>query len=171
MNGTSAMSAIAAFALFGAKKLLRLACVNAAFSMEIFGGIDDAFDEDLHIVKPHPGQIKIADIVRKLYKGSTNITRREDVHDLINSERDNDGPVYETDINVQDVYSIRCTPQILAPVVEAIEATEKVILTEEGYFHIDPHTDYNRYHRHRRLAAMGKSGDHLISYHLAEHRI
>ena len=130
MNGTSAMSAIAAFALFGAKKLLRLACVNAAFSLEIFGGIDDAFDEDLHAVKPHPGQIEIAEIVRKLYNGSGNIIRRDDVHDLINSQRDDNGPVYETNINVQDVYSIRCTPQILAPVSEAIDAVEKVILTE-----------------------------------------
>jgi len=36
----------------GQKKLARLACVNAAFAVEIFGGIDDAFDEDLHEVKP-----------------------------------------------------------------------------------------------------------------------
>ena len=130
MNGTSAMSAIAAFALFGARKLLRLSCVNAAFSMEIFGGIDDAFDEDLHAVKPHPGQIKIADIVRKLYDGSGNIIRRDDVHEMINSKRDSNRPVYETNINVQDVYSIRCTPQILAPVSEAIDAADKVIFTE-----------------------------------------
>ena len=138
INGTSAMSAIGAFALFGAKKLLNLACVNAAFSVEIFGGIDDAFDEDLHAVKPHPGQIKIAGIIRKLYEGSKNIIRREDVHDLINAQRDDNGPVYETDINVQDVYSIRCTPQILAPVSEAIDAAEKVILTESNSSNDNP---------------------------------
>ena len=117
MNGTAAMTAIGAFALFGAKKLLRLACVNAAFSIEIFGGIDDAFDEDLHEVKPHPGQIKIASIIRDLYKGSTNIVLRSHMHDLIRKQQ-KEGIVYETSINVQDVYSIRCTPQILAPVSE-----------------------------------------------------
>lgn len=138
MNGTSAMSAIAAFALFGAKKLLNLACVNAAFAMEIFGGIDDAFDEDLHSVKPHPGQVKIAETVRNLYEGSSNIIRRDDVHDMINSKRDNNGPVYETDINVQDVYSIRCTPQILAPVYEAIDAATKVILIEANSSNDNP---------------------------------
>lgn len=138
MNGTSAMTTIGAFAVFGAKKLLNLACVNAAFAMEIFGGIDDAFDEDLHAVKPHPGQIKIAGMVRNLYKGSSNIIRRDDVHDMINSKRDNNGPVYETDINVQDVYSIRCTPQILAPVAEAIDAAEKVILTEANSSNDNP---------------------------------
>jgi histidine ammonia-lyase len=138
MNGTSAMTALGAFAIFGAKKLLRLACVNAAFAMEIFGGIDDAFDEDLHLVKPHKGQIKIADIVRKLYNGSGNITRRDEVHDKISSARVDDGPVYETEVNVQDVYSIRCTPQILAPVSEAIDAAEKALTTEANSSNDNP---------------------------------
>jgi histidine ammonia-lyase len=130
MNGTSVMSAIAAFATFGASKLLNIACVTAAFGMEIFGGIDDAFDEDLHLVKPHSGQIKIAALIRSLYSGSKNITERKNVHDSINAERDNNAPVFETEINVQDVYSIRCTPQILAPVQEALEYAEKTIVTE-----------------------------------------
>ena len=127
MNGTSVMTALAAFVLFGARKLLRLCCVTTAFSMEIFGGIDDAFDEDLHRVKAHPGQIEIAAIIRSLYKGSKNITLRENMHERIRKES-TDKPVYETTINVQEVYSIRCTPQILAPVHEAIE--QAVFTTE-----------------------------------------
>jgi len=137
MNGTSAMTALAAFALFGAKKLLRLACVNAAFALEIFGGIDDAFDEDLHALKPHPGQKKVADIIRKLYAGSKNITLRKDMHDIIRGQQTNDR-VFETSINVQDVYSIRCTPQILAPVMEAIEAATKTIEIEANSSNDNP---------------------------------
>lgn len=137
MNGTSAMTALAAFALFGAKKLLRLAYVNAAFAIEIFGGIDDAFDEDLHNVKPHPGQLHTADIVRKLYAGSKNITLRKDMHDIIRSQ-ETDGQVFETSINVQDVYSIRCTPQILAPVTEAIQAATKTIEIEANSSNDNP---------------------------------
>ncbi|MBD3391653.1 MAG: histidine ammonia-lyase [Chitinivibrionales bacterium] len=137
MNGTSAMTALAAFALFGAKKLLRIACVNAAFAIEIFGGIDDAFDEDLHAVKPHPGQQAVAGIVRKLYAGSQNITLRKDMHDIIRKQG-RDGPVYETSVNVQDVYSIRCCPQILAPVWEAIDAAEKVLATEANSSNDNP---------------------------------
>jgi histidine ammonia-lyase len=142
MNGTSAMTALAAFALFGAKKLLRLACVNAAFAVEIFGGIDDAFDEDLHEVKPHPGQKKVADIIRRLYDGSRNITLRKDMHDLIRRQKiegpSAGGRVYETSINVQDVYSIRCTPQILAPVMEAIDAAAKTITIEANSSNDNP---------------------------------
>ena len=106
VNGTAAMTALSAFTIFGAKKLLRIACVNAAFAVEIFGGIDDAFDMDLHAVKPH---------------------LRDNMHEQIRTQENSDEPVFETNINVQDVYSIRCTPQILAPVSDAIDnATETI---------------------------------------------
>src|SRR6266702_569102 len=118
-----------ALSIFGAGKLLRIGCVTGAFALEVFGGIDDAFDEDLHLVKPHPGQVEIAGIIRRLYAGSGNITLRAEMHDLIRSEQ-TDGPVYETTINVQDVYSIRCTPQVLAPVTEAIDYAVRVVETE-----------------------------------------
>ncbi|MBE0596283.1 MAG: aromatic amino acid lyase [Desulfuromonadales bacterium] len=137
MNGTSAMTALAAFALFGAKKLLRLSCVTGAFALEIFGGIDDAFDEDLHHVKPHPGQLEVAATIRKLYAGSRNITLRADMHDLIRQQQQG-GPVFETSINVQDVYSVRCTPQVLAPVAEAIEAAVRTVEIEANSSNDNP---------------------------------
>lgn len=129
MNGTSAMTALAAFALFGARKLLNISCVTGAFAIEIFGGIDDAFDEDLHHVKPHLGQLEVAETIRNLYRGSRNITLRSEMHDLIRQQAA-DGPVFETSINVQDVYSVRCTPQVLAPVTEAIAQAVRVVEVE-----------------------------------------
>lgn len=137
MNGTSAMTALAAFALFGAKKLLRLSCVTGAFALEIFGGIDDAFDEDLHRVKPHPGQLGVAETIRSLYRGSGNITLRAEMHEQIRSEK-KDGPVFETSINVQDVYSVRCTPQILAPVAETIEHATRSVEIEANSSNDNP---------------------------------
>jgi histidine ammonia-lyase len=137
MNGTSAMTALAAFALFGAKKLLRLSCVTGAFALEIFGGIDDAFDEDLHRVKPHPGQLEVAETIRNLYRGSGNITLRADMHELIRGQQ-KDGPVYETSINVQDVYSVRCTSQVLAPVAEAIDLAVRTVETEANSSNDNP---------------------------------
>lgn len=138
MNGTAAMTSIAAFTLFGAEKLLNIACVNAAFSIEIFGGIDDAFDEDLHLVKPHPGQIMIADTIKKLYDGTGNITIRKDIHERVRTQSHIDSPVFETNVNVQDVYSIRCTPQVLAPVKEAIDAAVKTVETEANSTNDNP---------------------------------
>lgn len=137
MNGTSAMTALAAFAIFGAQKLLNLSCVTGAFAIEIFGGIDDAFDEDLHRVKPHLGQLEIADNIRKLYQGSGNITLRSEMHELIRDQK-SDGPVFETSINVQDVYSVRCTPQVLAPVAEAIAQAARVVEIEANSSNDNP---------------------------------
>ncbi len=138
MNGTAAMTAIAAFTLFGAEKLYNIACVNAAFAVEIFGGIDDAFDADLHEVKPHPGQIHTAKTIKSLYKGTSNITIREEMHEKIRNQGNSDGPVYETNINVQDVYSIRCTPQVLAPVREALDYVIKTVETEANSSNDNP---------------------------------
>ena len=138
MNGTAAMTAIAAFTLFGADKLLNIACVNAAFAIEIFGGIDDAFDMDLHHLKPHPGQLKISRTIRDLYKGTGNITIRDRMHDRIRSQNNSDIPVYETNINVQDVYSIRCTPQVLAPVREALDSTISTVEIEANSSNDNP---------------------------------
>jgi histidine ammonia-lyase len=137
MNGTSAMTAIGSFAMFGARKLLNISCVTATFALEIFGGIDDAFDEDLHTVKPHPGQVSIAETIRHLYKGSTNITLRSDMHEQIR-EQHADGLVYETSVNVQDVYSIRCTPQILAPVAEALAEVANTLEIEANSSNDNP---------------------------------
>ncbi|OQY25547.1 MAG: histidine ammonia-lyase [Desulfobacteraceae bacterium 4572_35.2] len=137
MNGTSAMTALAAFAIYGAKKLLRVSYVTGAFGIELFGGIDDAFDVDLHDVKPHPGQLETAQTIRNLYQGSTNITRREDMHDQIR-EQHQDGLVFETTINVQDVYSIRCTPQVLAPVTEMIAAATRTVEIEANSSNDNP---------------------------------
>ena len=138
VNGTAAMTAIAAFALFGAEKLLNIACVNAAFAIEIFGGIDDAFDEDLHLTKPHPGQIAISSAIKKLYEGTRNITIRSRIHDEIRNQNSSDTPVFETNVNVQDVYSIRCTPQVLAPVKEAIDAAIKTVEIEANSTNDNP---------------------------------
>ena len=138
VNGTAAMTALSAFTIFGAEKALRIACVNAAFAMEIFGGIDDAFDTDLHEVKPHPGQLEISQIVKNLFKGSKNIIYREGMHEQIRKQDPSDDTVFETDINVQDVYSIRCTPQILAPVKETIDSVIRTVEIEANSSNDNP---------------------------------
>jgi len=138
INGTAAMTGLGAFALFGARKLLNVACVTTAFAMEIFGGIDDAFDEDLHRVKPHPGQKAITVILRNLVAGSGNITPRRDVGKNVRKQEQSSRPVFETNVNVQDVYSIRCTPQILAPVKEAVDYAAGVVECEANSVNDNP---------------------------------
>jgi len=137
INGTSIMTAIAAFTYFETKKLFNIACVTCAFAVEIFGGINDAFDEDLACLKPHPGQITVSKIIQKLIEGSNNITARHDIHESIRSQQ-SQGIVFETNIKVQDVYSIRCTPQILAPVIESIDYIKNTIQCEANSSNDNP---------------------------------
>ncbi|MGE5528348.1 MAG: HAL/PAL/TAL family ammonia-lyase [Patescibacteria group bacterium] len=138
INGTSVMTAIAAFAVHDAKQVFALECLAAAFSIEIFHSITDFLDERLHQVKPHTGQIKVARILRDLIAGSRNIVDRSDLHRPIRDEADGSSSVFETRFSIQDVYSIRCTPQVLSPVLEAIETAERIVTLEANSTNDNP---------------------------------
>src|SRR2546425_270192 len=69
-NGTQQMTAIGCLALHDAYSLLMSAEASLALSLEGLDGWIDAFDERIHKLRPHPGQISIAQTVRKLLKGS-----------------------------------------------------------------------------------------------------
>jgi histidine ammonia-lyase len=138
INGTSVMTAISAFAVFDAKRALAAECVAAAFAIEIFNGITDFLDEKLHQLKPHAGQIKIAQVLSNLVSGSRNVMNRSDLHQAIRDEAVEDSFVFETSIFIQNVYSIRCTPQVLAPVFEAVAAAERIVTLEANSTNDNP---------------------------------
>ena len=60
------------------------------------------------------------------------------MHHRIRNQEKEDTPVFETTINVQDVYSIRCTPQVLAPVKEALDYAVSVVETEANSTNDNP---------------------------------
>jgi len=80
--------------LLKAEKLCKLADVIAAASIDAQLGSPAAFDKDIHLLRPHPGQIVSAANLAKLLKNSS----LRDTH--VNCE------------HVQDAYSMRCTPQV-----------------------------------------------------------
>jgi histidine ammonia-lyase len=59
------------------------------------------------------------------------------MHDLIRTAQTGD-LVFETTINVQDVYSIRCAPQILAPVWESLQAATRTVYIEANSSNDNP---------------------------------
>lgn len=138
INGTSVMTAIAAFAVYYAKQALALQCLTAAFAIEIFNSITDFLDEDLHQLKPHVGQNAIAKTLKRLIEGSQNITDRSNLHQPIRASFDHESSVTETDIFIQNVYSIRCTPQVLSPVYEAIETAARIVALEANSTNDNP---------------------------------
>jgi histidine ammonia-lyase len=84
-------------------RLLCVADVAAAMSVEALLGTDRAFAEDLIALRPHPGQVASAGNLRALLAGS----------EIVASHR-------EGDPRVQDAYSLRCAPQVVGAARDAL---------------------------------------------------
>lgn len=93
INGTTVLTGIGALATYDAIELLKVSDIVGALSLEVHNGIVNAFDEELHIIRPQSGQLATAKNIRHLLEGSTLTTQA-------NAER------------VQDAYTLRCMPQI-----------------------------------------------------------
>jgi histidine ammonia-lyase len=94
INGTQAMLAVGALALLTAENLAATADVLGAMSLDALHGTDVAFDERIHLARPHAGQLLVAANLRRLLSGSQ----------IRESHKDCD--------RVQDAYSLRCIPQV-----------------------------------------------------------
>ncbi|MEB2316910.1 MAG: aromatic amino acid lyase [Xanthomonadaceae bacterium] len=70
-NGTAQMLATAALAIERMGELLETADLAAAMTLEAFAGRTRAFDERVHDLRPHPGQVASAASLRALLDGST----------------------------------------------------------------------------------------------------
>jgi histidine ammonia-lyase len=115
-NGTQMMTAIAALSLHDAESLVQTAEVAAGLSLEALRGIVDAFDSRIHRVRPHKGQTESARNIREL------LTRSRLVKTSDESVMDNKYP--------QDPYSLRCIPQVLGCVRDAIAYVKGIIRVE-----------------------------------------
>src|ERR671927_276525 len=93
LNGTQAMGAVGALALHRAERLVRLADVAGAMTLESLKGTPVAFDERIHAARPHTGQLAVAAHLRELLQES----EIRQSH-LVGDPR------------VQDAYSLRCMP-------------------------------------------------------------
>jgi len=118
INGTQLMAAIGTLAVYDAERLVKIAEIAAAMSLEALSAVSDAFDERIHRVRPHLGQIASARNIRLLTAGSK-IMRPSS---MLTKEPKTRPP--------QDPYSLRCTPQVLGAARDAIEYARRVIETE-----------------------------------------
>ncbi len=103
INGTDGMLGMLVLAIWDLSRLLRVADVAAAMSVEALLGTDRAFAEDLIALRPQPGQIDSAWNLRALLGGS----------EIVASHRVGDP-------RVQDAYSLRCAPQVIGAARDAL---------------------------------------------------
>lgn len=111
INGTQAMMGNAVLAVYDSEQLLKQADIVAALTVDALGGIIDAFDERVHLVRPHKGQLDSAENLRVLLKNSERTTR-------------------QAEKRMQDAYSLRCTPQVHGASRIAFDYVKKTIETE-----------------------------------------
>ena len=113
INGTQAQTALLALLVSDAEVLWRSAVGAAAMSLEALKGTPTPLDPRIHEARPHKGQVRAAELMRSLLAESA----------IRESHRDNDP-------RVQDAYSLRCTPQVLGAVADAIAFARETATVE-----------------------------------------
>jgi histidine ammonia-lyase len=110
LNGTQFMSAYAVYCLIQSKRISVQSDFIAAISLDAFDGRLDAFNELIHIVRPHTGQLTTAKHMLEHLEGSEIATQKK--------------------VQVQDPYSFRCIPQVHGASKDTISHVRHVVTTE-----------------------------------------
>ena len=69
-NGTQFMTAVGGLALLDAECLARAGTLACALSLEAIKGVPAAFEARIHALRPHPGQIAVAEAIRQQIENS-----------------------------------------------------------------------------------------------------
>jgi histidine ammonia-lyase len=110
LNGTQFMSAYGCTILIKAKKFSYFSDVISAISLDAFDGRMEPFNELIHKIRPHKGQLETAKNIRELL---------------------NDSEIIKQDKNhVQDPYSFRCIPQVHGASKDTITYVSQIFETE-----------------------------------------
>ncbi|MGA3049609.1 MAG: histidine ammonia-lyase [Terracidiphilus sp.] len=115
LNGTQAMTAVGALAVARGLRVVKVADLAGAMSLEALMGTPTAFDKRIHEARPHAGQIAVAAHLLGLMEGS----------EIREAHR-------EQDSRVQDAYCLRCMPQVHGAVRDVLEHVCDVLEVETG---------------------------------------
>ena len=115
LNGTQAMTAVGGLAVARGLRLAKIADLAGAISLEALMGTPVAFDPRIHLARPHPGQIAVAEHLTRLLADS----------EIRAAHREHDS-------RVQDAYCLRCMPQVHGAVRGALDHVRSVLEIEAG---------------------------------------
>lgn len=135
MNGTSVMTGLAGVNLYYAEKLLQWTVKFSCAINELVQTYDDHFSPELNNAKQHSGQQDIAKLMREFLADSKR-TRKRAEH-LYQGEHNE--TVFKE--KVQEYYSLRCVPQILGPVLDTLQHTQRIFEEELNSANDNPIVD------------------------------
>ena len=110
LNGTEFSTAYGVWAVLQSERLLQQANNNVALGIDAFNCRLSPFQEPLHQIRPHRGQIETAQYILSV---------------LADSEL-----AYKDKVSVQDPYAFRCVPQVHGASADAIRYVSSIITTE-----------------------------------------
>lgn len=116
INGTQFMTALGALNLLDAEYLCDVADLTGAMTIEALRGTMSAFQPEIHAVRPHPGQIRVAENLTKLL--------------FYGGEKSEIAQDHENCGKVQDPYSLRCMPQVHGATRDALQFVRQVLERE-----------------------------------------
>ncbi|KAE8281581.1 Histidine ammonia-lyase [Larimichthys crocea] len=116
INGTQLISSLGAEAVERALGVAKQADIIAAMTLEALKGTTKAFHSAIHAVRPHPGQVEVAQRLRSLLHSDVFPSQISESHKSCG--------------RVQDAYTLRCIPQVHGVVNDTIAFVHNVISTE-----------------------------------------
>ena len=111
-NGTQAITAVLALAVYDARILFESSLTIASISIDALKGSTTPFDPRIHELRPYKGQKYVARKVMEYLEGSE--IRKSHLHCS----------------KVQDAYSLRAIPQVLGAVKDTVDYVEGILITE-----------------------------------------
>ena len=133
-NGTAVMTGIGTINYLQTVRLLGWEILCSVMMNEIASSYDDFMSEVLNGLKFHPGQIRVAELMRSLSEGSKLLRNRK--LELFHKSGEQ---VFKQ--KVQPYYSLRCVPQILGPVYDTLKNAGQVIEDEVNSVDDNPIVD------------------------------
>lgn len=110
LNGTQFSTAYGVWSVLQAQRLSKWADLIAALSIDAFGCLLSPFDDRIHQVRAHDGQVETAATIRRLLEGSAIAATPKET--------------------VQDPYAFRCVPQVHGASKDSIAHVAKVLERE-----------------------------------------
>lgn len=127
INGSTVSLALGVLAQEDARRILKHADIALALSLECMRGERAAFEARVHAARPHPGQAATARNVLKLIGDSKRCSQA--AREIVFPDEAR-APGAPAPPRVQDVYSLRCGPQVHGPVRDALAYVASIIDVE-----------------------------------------
>ncbi|MEU5938234.1 phenylalanine aminomutase (D-beta-phenylalanine forming) [Micromonospora sp. NPDC047548] len=164
INGTSGMVGLGSLVHAQASRLLETYLTVSALSVEGLRGMTKPFDPRVHELKPHKGQRDIAARLWRTLQESTLAVNEQETEAALAAEMGASAKAGSQPI--EDAYSIRCTPQILGPVLDSFVRIGETLEAELNSSNDNPlvvpdeNDVFHNGHFHGQYVAMAM--DHLV---------